>query len=76
MADRGLNLHGDQLSAAPRNPADKQFNLNPDFAANSFDNWWQKTFAQHTAIASEASALMRVHRQVSSTGESSAGQPH
>jgi acyl-CoA reductase-like NAD-dependent aldehyde dehydrogenase len=49
-------------------------NLNP--AADGFDTWWQKTFAQHTAMVAQASALMRAHRRVSASIESRVNQAH
>ncbi len=76
MADREFNLNGDQLFSAPKSPADKRLNSNADFTPDIFDRWWQKTFAQHTAVASEAPDPMRLHRQVSSTEETSAGNPN
>jgi len=34
----------------------------PSLAANGFDIWWQKTFAQHNAMTVEANSLVRAHR--------------
>jgi hypothetical protein len=65
MANQESNPTDDITSAAPNEPGGKQ--LHPDFvfAADGFDIWWKKTFAQHTAMVAQASALMRTHRCVS-----------
>ena len=39
---------------------------NPSLVADGFNIWWQKTVAQHMAMVTEASDLMRAHRLVSS----------
>jgi hypothetical protein len=76
MAVRDLTLCGDPLLAARKRHLDKQFPQNPDLAADGFEIWWQRTFAEHTAVAAQASALIRAHRLGNSAGEFGAGQPH
>jgi hypothetical protein len=49
-------------------------NLNP--VADDFDTWWQKTFAQHTALVAQASSLMRAHQRVSVASESRVSHAH
>jgi len=43
---------------------------------DGFNTWWQKTFALHTAMTAEASALMRTHRRDSAASRARAGQTH
>jgi len=47
-----------------------------NLAVSGFDNWWHKTFAQHTAVIAKASALMRAHRRVSAASDSRVSQAH
>jgi len=37
-------------------------------ASDGFDTWWQKTFAVHTAVVAQASALVRAHRRFRTAG--------
>jgi hypothetical protein len=76
MAHRGFNLPVDLLLAARKAPADKHIHSNLSLTADGFDNWWQKTFAQHTAMAAEASALLRAHRRVNSADQARTQQAH
>jgi hypothetical protein len=70
----GFNAESSQPFAV-RNKQDAQHNIpNPRLAADGFNIWWQKTFAQHTAMAAEASTLMP--RRVSSAGQACSGQIH
>jgi hypothetical protein len=55
---------------------DRQSHLNLNPGADGFDIWWQKTFAQHTAVLEQASALMRAHRRVGVASESRLSQAH
>jgi hypothetical protein len=48
---------------------------NQSLAADGFNIWWQKAFAQYTATASEASALMRAHRRVHSASQARVEHP-
>jgi hypothetical protein len=60
---------------APRDyPGARRFraDLNQDF--DGFDNWWNKTLAQQTAVVAQASSLMRAHRRANSPGVTRAGQ--
>ena len=74
MVYQGFNPPGDTLFAARRRPNDKQLHPDLDLAAEGFDIWWKKTFAQHAAVVAQASALMRAHRRGSSVGEARIGQ--
>ncbi len=74
MAYQGFNPAGDLHFTARNKPSDKQFHPDLKVAADGFDVWWNKTFAQHAAVVAQASALMRAHRRVSSHGETRIGQ--
>ena len=71
-----FNPQRGRLSAARNRLNDPQFPPNTNLAARGFDTWWHKTFAQHTAVVAQASALMRAHRRVSAVNDSGIGQAH
>jgi hypothetical protein len=73
MAYQGINAAGEVPFAAQNKRRRKQFHPDFSIAADGFDLWWKKTFAQHTAVDAQASALMRAHRRVSSAGEARIG---
>jgi len=73
MAYRGINGAAEVPFAAQNTPRGKQFHPDLNSASDGFDLWWKKTFAQHTAVVAEASALVRAHRRVRSVGESRIG---
>ena len=74
MAYRGTSPAGAIHTAARYKSCEKQFHPEMRLASDGFDIWWRKTFAQHTAVVEQAYALMRAHRQSSSTGEAHVGQ--
>jgi hypothetical protein len=67
---------GSELPAARDKVIEQQFYPNMNLASDGFEIWWHKTFAQHTAMVAQASALMRAHRRVSAANESRASQAH
>jgi len=69
MAYRRFNTTGDIPFATQKKQGEKQSHPDLNLAADGFDIWWNKTFAQHTAVLAQASALMHAHRRVSSTGK-------
>jgi hypothetical protein len=71
-----VNAKGSQPCAVRKKPNDQHINPISSLAADGFDIWWQKTFAQHSAMASEASALMRTHRRLSSANHARVGKTH
>jgi hypothetical protein len=71
-----LNPQCGQLRTARQRLNDRQSHPNLNPAADGYDSWWQKTFAHHTAVVAQASALMRAHRQVSAASESRDSQAH
>jgi hypothetical protein len=71
-----FNSQFGQLFTARERLNDRQSHLNLNPAADGFDTWWQKTFAEHTAVVAQASALMRTHRRISATSESRVSQAH
>jgi len=66
---REFCAHSSQSSPVREKQNDQQIIPNSSLAADGFDVWWRKTFAQHTAMAAEASALMLAHRRVGSASE-------
>jgi len=74
MTYRGINQAGDISFVARNKPNERQLHPDPNLAADGFDMWWNKTFAQHTAVVAQASALMRAHLRVSSASETRIGQ--
>ena len=70
-AHHGFNAQGSPHSAAHNELNDQQLHANGTPSIYGFDFWWQKTLAQHMAMAAEASALMHAHRQVSAVGQQS-----
>jgi hypothetical protein len=75
-ACQGFNPQGVQLFATRKKLNDRYVHPNHNAAADGFDVWWQKTFALHTAVVAQASALMRAHRRVNSAGEARTGHSH
>jgi phage-related tail protein len=69
-----LNPQCGQLFIARKSLNGRQSQPNP--AADGFETWWQKTFAQHSAMVAQASALMRAHQRVSAASDSRVGQDH
>jgi hypothetical protein len=55
---------------------DRQSHTNLNSATDVFDAWWQKTFAQHTALVAQSSSLMRIYRRVGVASESHANHVH
>jgi len=76
MAYQGINQAGDIPFTARQKPSEKRLHPDLNLTADGFDIWWKKTFAQHTAMVAQASALMRAHRRVSSVSEARIGQAH
>ena len=74
MAYQGMNPPGDIHFATRKDPSGRQLHPVLNLAADGFDIWWNKTFAQHTAVVAQASALMRAHQRVSSVGEAQSGR--
>jgi len=74
MAYQGINPTGDITFTTQKAPSEKQSHPDLSLGADGFDIWWNKTFAQHTAVLAQASALMRAHRRVSSTRKTGIGQ--
>jgi hypothetical protein len=71
-----LNPRCDRLVPARNRLNGRQSHPNLDPAADGFDNWWQKTFAQHSAVVAQASTLMRALRRASAASESRVSQAH
>jgi hypothetical protein len=71
-----LNPQRGQLLTGRQRLNDRQSHPNLNPASDGFESWWQRTFAQHTAVAAQASALMRAHRQFSAASQSSVGHAH
>ena len=65
-----------QLFPLKRSLNDQHTAPNPSLASDGFNIWWQKTFAQHTSMAAEASALMLAHRRGSSASQVRVRQTH
>jgi hypothetical protein len=76
MAYVGHNPAGELHFAARSRSNDKHSYPSLDLATDGFNIWWEKTFAQHTDMLAQASALMRAHRQVGAVGETHVGQAH
>jgi len=74
MAYQGINPTGDIPFATQKRLGEKRSHPDLSLAADGFDIWWKKTFAQHTAVVAQASALMRAHRRAGSVGEARVGQ--
>ena len=70
----GFNAQSSQPLAARKQLNSRHMIPNPGLAADGFIIWWQKTIAQHTAMAVEASALMRAHHRVNSAPQARVGQ--
>ena len=76
-ANLEINAQVSPNSAAHRELNNHQHHANATPSIYGFDCWWQKTLAQHMAMAAEASALMHAHRRVSAVGQQcGVGQPH
>jgi hypothetical protein len=73
MAYQGINPADEIRFAAQNKQGGKQSHPDLNLGADGFDLWWKRTFAQHTAVVAQASALMRAHRRVSSAGENRIG---
>ena len=73
-ANQEFNAQRSLLLGARKKLDDQYVIPNSSLAAGGFNIWWQKTFAQHTAMAAEASALMRTHSRVSSANQARDGQ--
>ena len=65
-AYHGIDARISQTFAARKKRDEQQFHPDSKLAPDGFDIWWQKTFAQHTAVFAEASALVRAHRGIGS----------
>ena len=76
MAYQGYNPPSDMPFAGRYKPSEKQCHPDLDRAVDGFEIWWKRTFAQHTAVVAQASALMRAHRRVSSVDEVCIEQDH
>ena len=63
-----------QLFTSRKGLNDRQLHPNLNPATDGLNIWWQKTFAQHSAVVARASALMRAHRRVSAASESRLSQ--
>jgi hypothetical protein len=74
MTYQGINPSGEEPFTAQNKPSRTRSQPDLNLAADGFDLWWEKTFAQHTAVVAQASALMRAHRRVSSAVETRIGQ--
>jgi hypothetical protein len=64
----GLNARSNNPFAVRKLQDEARAIPTPTLPTSGFNIWWQKTFAQHTAMAAEAYALMRADRRVSSAG--------
>jgi hypothetical protein len=74
MLNQGSKPLGD-LPFAPRDyPGERQFHSDLNRVFDGFDNWWNKTLAQQTAVVAQASSLMRAHRRANSPGVIRTGQ--
>jgi len=62
----GTNAQTSSPLAPHKKRNEEHFHLDSSLANSGFDIWWQKTFAQHTAVFAEASALVRAHRGIGS----------
>jgi hypothetical protein len=71
-----LNPQCGRLPAAHNRLNEQQFPPNMNLVVGGFDIWWHKTFAQHTAVIAQASAIMRAHRGVSSGSDPRVSQTH
>jgi len=72
----GFNARSHRPTAVRKEPNEQHTLPNSTLSAAGFNIWWQKTFAQHAAMAAEASALMRAHRRVSSGWQGRLGPTH
>jgi hypothetical protein len=71
-----FNAQSTEASALRKKQIDNHIIPNPSLASDGFNIWWQKTAAQNVAMVTEASALMRAHRLVTSTHQPRARQAH
>jgi hypothetical protein len=87
IANNGIGIgiwmiyHGfNQPNGAPFAPrkrvSEKHLPSNLDLSADGFDTWWNRTFAQHTAVIAQASALMHAHQRVTDSTDTRVGQSH
>jgi hypothetical protein len=72
----GFNAQSSKPFATRRTLNHQQVHSIQGSATDGFDIWWQKTFAQHTAMAAELSALMRADRRVNPIWQAHVGQTH
>ena len=72
----GFNVQSSPPFAVGRKLDNQHIIPNPSLGVDGFNIWWQKIFAQHTAIAAEASALMRAHSRVCPASQARDGHTH
>jgi hypothetical protein len=57
-----FNQSNGTLLTTRKSPCGKQIRSNAALSADGFDTWWNKTYARHTAVVAQASALMRAYQ--------------